>query len=261
MKHNHVIGAACAIALASVVALGAQAPGSQAPTTPPQAPTQQTPTPPQSGMESKATEAGTITLTGCVQLEGDIAGKTVMGTTGDEFVLTHAQMGASAHAGSMTGAATGTGAQTGTGTAAGTGTGTGTGTATGSAAGTGTAGGSMTGTAATGTAGTDIGKTYELTGDREDELKPYVGQRVEITGRLDTGVSATGAAVTGASSGTPATGGTSAPATGTTTSGTPATGAAATGTITATGGAAAKPRFIVESIRPLNESCGTQPGR
>ena len=33
-----------------------------------------------------------------------------------------------------------------------------------------------------GTSGSAFGKVYRVTGDKESELKPYVGQRVEITG-------------------------------------------------------------------------------
>ncbi len=62
--------------------------------------------------------------------------------------------------------------------------------------------------AATGTSGTTAeGKAFELSGDKEGDLKAFVGKRVEIMGKLKAAEkSATGAPTGGATAGTPPTG-------------------------------------------------------
>ena len=62
--------------------------------------------------------------------------------------------------------------------------------------------------AATGTAGTTAeGSAFEISGPKEADLKPFVGKRVEITGKLKAAEkSATGAPTGGATAGTPPTG-------------------------------------------------------
>ena len=59
------------------------------------------------------------------------------------------------------------------------------------------------GTAAEPPAGTEA---YELTGDKEDELKAHVGKRVEITGTLKAAAVAGGAPTGGATAGAPPSG-------------------------------------------------------
>jgi len=61
--------------------------------------------------------------------------------------------------------------------------------------------------AATGTSGTAEGSAFELSGDKEGDLKAFVGKRVEIMGKLKAAEkSATGAPTGGATAGAPPTG-------------------------------------------------------
>ena len=160
-----------------------------------------------------------VTITGCVQREGDYrrahgAGHGgAVGTgvgAGNEFVLINAShssasstTGTDTQAGttppsSTAGSATGTtGSSTGaTGTTSGTAT-----TAPGTAGGMPSTAGSPSATA--GTAGA-AGSAFELTGAGEGQVQQYVGKRVEIVGRIKSGPSAPGASgsTTGAASGT-----------------------------------------------------------
>jgi hypothetical protein len=184
--------------------------------------TPQTPAQPQTQSTGKQ-----ITVTGCVRLEKDVKGGSGLNVgMDDEFVLTDASMGASS--GSMAGA---------------------TGTATGAATGTGTASG--TGTATAGTSGTSAaaaagGKSYELTGDKEDELKKYVGQRVEITGTLEDAAASPSGSAAGSPTGTGTTGTGSATGTGT---------ASGTGTAGMTSTSKDMPTLSIVSVRALGTSC------
>ena len=96
------------------------------------------------------------------------------------------------------------------------------------------------------------GKAYALTGNREKDLEPHVGQRVEIVGTLErSGSGTTSGAATAPGAGTTAAGTASGTAAGTTTS----------GTATASGSAGASPRFgdlqqiNVVSFKAVGGSC------
>lgn len=115
-------------------------------------------------------------ITGCVQREtdyrraqdsgrGGVAGTGV--GAGNEFVLTNASMSTAGARGTTAGA-------TGAGT-----------------------------TAATGTAGTATGTAYELTGSREADAAKFVGQRVEISGKLKPAEVGAGGATGGPTAGAP----------------------------------------------------------
>jgi hypothetical protein len=96
-----------------------------------------------------------IAITGCVQKETDVLrGSPATGNVGmgDEYVLTRSTLKSG-----TTASATERSSATGT--------------------------GGRTGQEATGTSG-DSGKVYRVTGDKEGDLKNYVGQQVEIAGRF-----------------------------------------------------------------------------
>src|SRR5688500_6721262 len=161
-----------AVAAAFGISVAAQTP----PTTPPANPpttTPQTSQPAQTAPDRG--DAQQVTLVGCVQRETDYRQAHNLGRGGtvgtgvgaaNEFVLINASATGGAMAGSPSGTATGTGAATGT--ATGTPTGTATGTATGTS----------------GASATAAGQAFEVTGANEAQLAQYVGQRVEITGKL-----------------------------------------------------------------------------
>ena len=68
-------------------------------------------------------------------------------------------------------------------------------------------GAGATATGATGTSGgTSEGTAFELTGDQEDSLKPFVGKRVEITGKMKAAEKGAAGPTGGATAGTPPTG-------------------------------------------------------
>lgn len=222
------ISSTCMLAMLSFgIAAYAQTTG-QNPTQPPsQAGSSRMEQPRQEGDRAQTQQQ--ITLVGCVQSEADYRSANASGRggamgsglgVGNEFVLINASIApASGSQTAMSGSPTQPGS-----TASGTATGTsGTATpppATGTAAG--TTGTTPSHTEHSGMAMASGGTAYSLTGDRERELEKFVGQRVEIIGRLDQG---------GAGSGYGASG--------TTASGT-ATGSTATGTSgTATGSASA----------------------
>jgi hypothetical protein len=104
------------------------------------------------GQQPKATgekSTQTFTVTGCVQKETDVVRSTpVTGQIGmgDEFVLTHSMLKLEGAAAEKRPAETGTPAGT------------------------------------TGTMPSTFGKVYRVTGDKEADLKNYVGQRIEIVG-------------------------------------------------------------------------------
>jgi hypothetical protein len=115
-------------------------------------------------------------ITGCLQRESDYrraqdAGRGgAVGTglgAGNEFVLTNASMSTAGATGAPAGA-TGAGAGT-----------------------------------ATGTAGTSAGAAYELTGSKEGDAGRYIGQRVEITGKLKPAEVGAGGATGGPTAGAP----------------------------------------------------------
>ena len=91
----------------------------------------------------------TVTVSGCIQKETDVIKSQAAGNLGmgDEFVLTHSELRVGAEAPKTKEPE-----------------------ATASPAPTGTPGDS------------DAGKVYRVTGDKEKDLKSYVGQKVEITG-------------------------------------------------------------------------------
>jgi hypothetical protein len=280
----------------------------------------------QSGDRSQTEQQ--ITLVGCIQREAEYRQANqggrggTMGTgigAGNEFVLINASSGSGSQtamsgsageaSGTMTGSATagtsgtatsGTASTTGsaTGTTSGTGSTTGTGTS-GTASGTGTTGSAsgsstMPGSTATHTQHSGMsmsagGTAYALTGDREKDLEQYVGQRVEIVGRVEggsnrggyssgasgsgsgssaagSGTSGSGTSATGTTSGTASSGST----TGTgsagveTTTGTSATGSrTGSGSATASGGSqgqgfASLQQLNVVSFRAVGGSCSAQ---
>lgn len=229
-----------------------------------------------------------ITLVGCIQREADFRQANqggrggALGTgigAGNEFVLINASSGsqtamsgsAGAPTGTMTGSATaGTTGTTASGTTATTGSATGTtsgtGSTTGTATGTGTTGSATATTPShtqhSGMSVTSGGTAYALTGDREKDLEQYVGQRVEIVGRIEGGsnrggysaggsASGTGTTASGTASGTTASG---TPASGTTASGTTASGTTATGT---TSGTTASPTGATPSAGSQAQSVGS----
>ena len=254
-----------------------------------------------------------ITLVGCIQREADYRQANqggrggTMGTgigVGNEFVLINATTGSQTAmsgstgqpSGTMSGSATaGTSGTTASGTAATTGSATGTTSGTGS-----TASGTTSGTGTTGSAsgssttpcstpshtqhsGMSVsagGTAYALTGDREKDLEQYVGQRVEIVGRVEggsnrggysagasgSGTAGSGTSATGTASGT--TSGTTGSATGTTSTGAETTtGTSATGSRTGSGSASAGSQgqgfgnlqqLNVVSFRAVGGSCSAQ---
>ena len=137
--------------------------------------------------EQKA-PAEQVTVEGCIQKESDyrkarnLGAGGAVGTgagAGDEFILINA----------MKVTATGT-------TAAGTATGT---------AATGT-GGTPRGTATGGTGAPAEGDAFELSGDKEESLKDFIGKRVRITGTMKAAEKTTAGATGGKTAGTPPTG-------------------------------------------------------
>jgi hypothetical protein len=104
---------------------------------------------PSSAANGKAA-APAITVTGCVQKESAVLERTMVPAdtgTSDEFVLTNAAVTpASGRKGSKPEA--------------------------------------QASSATTGTSGSRLGLVYRLTGDKESELAPYIGQRVSISGTL-----------------------------------------------------------------------------
>jgi hypothetical protein len=104
---------------------------------------------------------------------------------------------------------------------------------------------------------TSAGATYELTGARESELKTYVGQRVEITGRLEDSRSSSAMGTAASPSGTSTPDSAAKPGS-TSGAGTPGSMAGATPSQSATA-ASNTPRLTIESFRALGGSCSSQP--
>jgi hypothetical protein len=127
--------------------VSAQAPAQQSTPSPTQRPTEQ------SDQQKDATSAQSITVSGCVLKESSVLKRGALGATtmgmGDEFVLTQARLGESTTATEKP--ESDTKAQP---------------------------------NEPVGTSGTEanFGKVYRLTGDKENDLKSYVGQRVQIIG-------------------------------------------------------------------------------
>jgi hypothetical protein len=214
------------LALCGATAIGA------AQSSTPQRPESQNPT----QRDSHDQRGGQVTVVGCLQQEKDVPGRQPSAAErvgiGEDFILTNASMQPASASGGRTGAGT-TGGTT-AGTAGTTGT-AGTGT-TGTTTGTGTAGTTAGGTATGGMSGAQSQNMYKISGLDNDKLRPHVGHRVEVMGRLEDrgnrGMSGSGA-------GTGATG-TGTTGTGTTGTGTTGTGTTGTGT-TGTAGAGARP--------------------
>jgi hypothetical protein len=123
---------------------------------------QSTPTPTQqpsavSDQQKDATSAQSITVTGCVLKESSVLKRGALGSAtmgmgmGDEFVLTQAKLSTSNTATEKPEAAAPAQPNEPAGTSGST---------------------------------TDFGKVYRLTGDKENDLKTYIGQRVEIVGKF-----------------------------------------------------------------------------
>lgn len=176
--HTRTLGATCAAALLSFTVAAADQAATQTPTQSPVqggtpgASQQQTarPLPPAT--------AGQITVTGCVTRE--VAG---------QFALSNAVPSSAAATASRTESAGAIASSTGTPASSGTTPGT---------AGTsGSPGRPATDQPASAASATAVrNATYSLTGDRENELEKYVGQRLEIVGTVDGAAAAGGSADT-----------------------------------------------------------------
>jgi hypothetical protein len=201
-----------------------------------------------------------VTLVGCVQQDP--------GARSDEFILANASIGSEAGTAASTtsdpsappaaGSATGTSGSA-TGSTSGT-SGSTTGTPGSMAGHEGHASGSMAGMH--GAAG--VASSYELTGDREDDLQQYVGQRVEITGTVEeantpdpsmSGSSTSGAAGTSGS-------GAAGTAAGTSGSSAGATGSESASAGTSASGSADAPakRLRITSFRAVGGNCAPAGG-
>ena len=146
-----------ATALACAVAAAQAAPQQGSPQYPQSSPPQsqqakpQTP-PPSTPSADQKSDAQSITVAGCVQKESDVLKRSAMAGNagmGDEFVLTNASL-------TPAGAPSERPEQEAKPAAEPTGT--------------------------SGASSKNFGKVYRMTGDKESELKSYIGQRVEIAG-------------------------------------------------------------------------------
>ena len=169
---KQLFATAAGFAVAAAFGIGAAAQTAPPPATPPQT------SPPAQAAPERA-EAQQVTLVGCVQREADYRQANNLGKGGavgtgagvaNEFVLINATAGG-AMAGSPTGTAT-----------AGTATGT------------------------SGATASAPGQAFEITGENESQLGQYVGQRVEITGKLKKAEVGPAGATGGATAGKPPTG-------------------------------------------------------
>jgi hypothetical protein len=106
--------------------------------------------------------------------------------------------------------------------------------------------------------------TYELTGDREDDLKQYVGQRVEITGSVENAQSGADASMGGSAAGSgtanPASGTTANPTSSTASGSTSAPGSAPAGVSASASGDQSKPRLRITSFRAVGGDCAAAGG-
>jgi hypothetical protein len=188
MPKRIVVGSSCAAALLSVMAVAAT--GQSAPQNPTPSP-RGTESPTQSRVQGERSAADQqITVVGCVANESDLKGGGAAGADrsaregasprssgGNEFVLLNAQvMPAAASSSSGLGGSTGSTA-------------------------TGTSGSTSDRSAAAGSTGdrssASPGVTFNLTGSRERELSKYVGERVEIVGKMESGSPSAGASAPG----------------------------------------------------------------
>jgi hypothetical protein len=176
MPKRMVVGSSCAAALLSMMAVAAA--GQVAPQGAPQSPSPRgTESPTQSRAQGERSAADQqITVVGCVVNESDLQGggaasadrsardtASTRSSGGNEFVIVNAQiMPAGATASSGTGGSTGS-----------------------SATGTSGSSGARAPAASGDRASAPSGATFSLTGDRERELSKYVGERVEIVGKMD----------------------------------------------------------------------------
>ncbi|PYR92151.1 MAG: hypothetical protein DMF84_14560 [Acidobacteria bacterium] len=145
-----LLSSSLAAAFVFSLIVSAQAPAQQSAPSPTQQPTAT------SDQQKDATSPQSITVSGCVLKESSVLKKGALGTAGmgigmgDEFVLTQAKLNESKTATEKP-EAQATAAQP----------------------------NEPAGTAGT---GNNFGKVYRLTGEKENDLKNYVGQRVEIVG-------------------------------------------------------------------------------
>jgi pilus assembly protein FimV len=154
-----IVSSACAAAMLAVAATAA---GQNAPQAPAPSPAPgSTQSAPAGEQQREAARDNEITVIGCVAREGDAAS--------NEFVLRNASMAPAAGASAAAGAATKPGGDTAVGT-----------------------------TGAGPDAKAAAGRSFALTGDRESSLATYVGQRVEIVGRMAPGGAAGVAGAAGA---------------------------------------------------------------
>lgn len=109
-----------------------------------------------------------------------------------------------------------------------------------------------------GSAGAGSPASYELTGDREDELDQYVGQQVEITGTVDRDKATMGVAGStseGAGTQTSASGSTAAGSGTSSSTGTAGTSAGHADPNSSHSASGAMPRLKISSFRAVGGSC------
>ncbi len=162
---SKLMSSSFAAGVAMTFLFAAQAPAQQTAPPPSQAPTAtQQPTSHPQGAEKSATSDQSFTVVGCVLKESNVLKKGAIGAAaesagmGDEFVIAQAKVSDSSK---------GATEKPETDTAVGT----------------------------TGSSG--FGRVYRLTGDKENDLKNYVGQKVEIAGTFKNSSDATASVPTG----------------------------------------------------------------
>jgi hypothetical protein len=169
----------------------------------------------------------TMTLSGCLAREKDVPGMAPnvaeRAGMGEDYILTNVSMAASS-----TSSSTSTTGSTGS---------------TGTTSSTGTSGSTMSGTQTGQSASAMSGKMYKIEGLDDSRLQPFVGQRVEVTGKMKAGASH---GTTGSTTGT----------TGSTTGST--TGQASPTAATSSAGSNDVPEFEATSIRKASTG-GTCP--
>jgi hypothetical protein len=164
---SRLMSSSFAAGIAMTVMFAAQAPAQQTAPPPSQAPTptQQPTQQPMPGAEKSAASDQAFTITGCVLKEANVLKKGAVGAAaesagmGNEFVLAQAKVNDS-----------GAGAAT----------------------------EKPESDTAVGTSGSSgFGRVFRLTGDKENDLKNYVGQKVEVHGMFKNASDATASAPTG----------------------------------------------------------------
>ena len=161
---SRLMSSSFAAGLAMTVMFAAQAPAQQTAPPPSQAPTPtQQPLP---GAEKSAASDQAFTIPGCVLKESNVLKKGAVGAAaesagmGDEFVLAQAKVNDSSSAGAATE--------------------------------------KPESDTAVGTSGSSgFGRVFRLTGDQENDLKNYVGQKVEVHGMFKNASDATASAPAG----------------------------------------------------------------